>query len=104
MVWNRRAMKHKQHPGKGNPRDEWVFSSRPEHPALVPMELFLAAQALPGRREKARADQEPMAPNPHPQTRHTYRLRSYVFCVLCGRRMHGKRNPAGTVYFYCGTS
>jgi site-specific DNA recombinase len=102
MVWNRRAMKHKVNPGKGNPRDEWVFSSRPEHPALVPMDLFLAAQTPPSRREKARADQEPMAANPHPQTRHTYRLRSYVFCVVCGRRMHGKRTPAGTVYFYCG--
>jgi site-specific DNA recombinase len=26
MVWNRRATKDKQHPGKYNPREEWVMS------------------------------------------------------------------------------
>jgi site-specific DNA recombinase len=101
MVWNRRATKDKQHPGKGNPRDEWVMSSRPEHPALVPVDLFLAAQPTARRREQARADRDPMAPNPHRQTKSAYRLRSYVYCAPCGLRMHGKRNHAGTAYSYC---
>jgi hypothetical protein len=64
MVWNRRATKDKQHPGKSHPRDEWVISSRPEHPAFVPVELFLAAQPAPRRRERARVDRDPMAPAP----------------------------------------
>lgn len=68
------------------------MSSRPEHPGLVPVELFLAAQPRPRRREKARIDAEPTAGSPHRQTKSAYRLRSYVYCVPCGLRMHGKRN------------
>jgi hypothetical protein len=44
MVWNRRATKDKHHPGKRNPKDQWVISSKPEHPALISVETFLAAQ------------------------------------------------------------
>jgi site-specific DNA recombinase len=100
MVWNRRATKDKQHPGKHNPREEWVISSKPEHPALVPVETFLAAQAT-RRRARARPDSDPAAPNPHPLTRAVYRLRSFVYCAPCGVRMHGKRNHHGTPYSYC---
>lgn len=100
MVWNRRATKDKQHPGKTNPRDEWVISSQPVHEPLVPVDLFVAAQT-PTRRAQARVDLDPLSPNPHRQTKSTYRLRSYVYCVPCGLRMHGKRNPAGTAYSYC---
>ncbi|GIF48182.1 hypothetical protein Afe04nite_27210 [Asanoa ferruginea] len=101
MVWNRRATKDKQSPGKLNPRDEWVISSRPVHEALVDVELFLAAQPTPRRRDRARADLGAMALNPHRQTKSVYRLRSYVYCSPCGTRMHGKRNHAGTPYSYC---
>lgn len=99
MVWNRRAMKDKRHPGKHNPREEWVMSSKPEHPALVSIETFLAAQA---NRERAGArSDDPAAANPHRQTKTVYRLRSYVYCALCGYRMHGKRNRHGTPGVYC---
>ncbi|GIH01941.1 hypothetical protein Rhe02_00080 [Rhizocola hellebori] len=35
MVWNRRATKDKRHPGKNNPKDQWVISGVPTHPARV---------------------------------------------------------------------
>ena len=99
MVWNRRATKDKRHPGKNNPREEWVMSSKPEHPALVGVETFLAAQTF-RRRVGARPD-SPGAANPHRQTKTEYRLRSYVYCAACGVRMHGKRNRHDTVGLYC---
>lgn len=107
MVWNRRATKDKQHPGRQNPKDQWVISSKPEHPALISVETFLATQELTGvrtaqpGREKHRADRDPATPNSHPQTRHVYRLRSYVWCVPCQRRMHGHSTRHGTAYSYC---
>jgi hypothetical protein len=42
-----------------------------------------------------------MAANTHRQTKSVYRLRSHVYCVPCGLRMHGKRNHRGTAYSYC---
>ena len=107
MAWNRRATKDKRHPGKSNPKDQWVMSSQPTHDALVSVERFLAAQArIKTRgnkigRTKHRADAAPMAANKHRQTKTVYRLRSYIHCVLCQRRMHGKSNHAGTPYAYC---
>jgi hypothetical protein len=100
MVWNRRAMKDRRHPGKHNPRDEWVISSQPQHPALVSIETFLAAQ-VSRRRVGARPDSDAAGANPHPNTKTVYRLRSYVFCALCDVRMYGKRNRHGTIYSYC---
>lgn len=99
MVWNRRAMKDRRNPGKHNPREERVISSQPQHPALVSMEMFLAAQ-VSRRRVGARPD-DPSAPNPHPKTDTVYQLRSYVFCAQCNARMYGKRNRHGTIYSYC---
>jgi hypothetical protein len=42
-----------------------------------------------------------MAANPHPQTKNTYKLRSYVWCTPCQRRMHGHATRHGTAYAYC---
>ena len=101
MVWNRRATKDKLHPGKYNPRDEWIMSSQPEHPALVSVERFLEAQTVPTGRERSRSDADPAAPNRHRQTNTVYRLRSYVHCVPCQRRMHGKTSRQGHTFSYC---
>jgi site-specific DNA recombinase len=101
MVWNRRATKDKLHPGKNNPRDEWIMSSEPHHPEVVSVDRFLAAQFVPQGRERSRSDANPAAANRHPQTKTTYRLRSYVYCVPCQRRMHGKTSRQGHTFSYC---
>jgi hypothetical protein len=42
-------------------------------------------------------------PNTHPATTRTYRLRSFVICELCGRRLYGKtrRIASGYSYYAC---
>ncbi|NUR03994.1 MAG: recombinase family protein [Streptomyces sp.] len=86
MVWNRRARKA----AGGNrldPVGEWVWSTTPVHEALVDLETFVRAQQIAERRQRSRP--APGA-NRHPQTKRIHRLRGYVFCALCGRRIHGK--------------
>jgi site-specific DNA recombinase len=85
MVWNRRARKGS---GKNrmNPVSEWVWSAEPVHEALVDLETFVQAQRVADRRERSRTA---AGLNPGPQAKHVYRLRSYLFCCSCGRRMFG---------------
>jgi hypothetical protein len=99
MVWNRRAMKTGR--GKVNPVSDWVWSSQPTHDALVSWETFLQAWGIAGHRERSRG----ATPSKHPQAKREYRLRTYLFCAACGRRMFGKTRrdhayyacaPAGT--------
>ncbi len=107
MVWNRRATKDKRHPGKNNPKEQWIISGVPTHKALIDVATFLAAQELMTRRaaktgrERHRSDLDVMAVNPHPNAKTTYKLRSYVWCVPCQRRMGSKPNRHGTVSAYC---
>ncbi|GLY80589.1 hypothetical protein Airi01_088560 [Actinoallomurus iriomotensis] len=84
MVWNRRASKKG---GRCNPPSEWVWSPHPTHEPLVTIELFGAASPLAKHRQGSRAG---AGLNAHPQTKRSYRLRSYVICDICGRRMFGK--------------
>ncbi|MDQ1307208.1 MAG: site-specific recombinase [Actinomycetota bacterium] len=84
MVWNRRASKKG---GRMNPITDWVLSDAPTHPAIITPEQFAAAEAVASSRERSRSG---TTLNAHPQTRHSYALRSFVFCALCGRRMSGK--------------
>jgi site-specific DNA recombinase len=95
MVWNRRAMKTRG--GSPNPLEEWVWSSRPSHEAIVDLDTFVAAQKVAQRRERSRTAAEP---NPHPHTKRSYLLRSHLFCALCGRRMFGKTRR-GHAYYAC---
>lgn len=95
MVWNRRAMKTRN--GSPNPIEKWVWSSNPTHDKIIDLDTFIAAQQVVRRRERSRT--RPGA-NPHPATKRTYRLRSYLFCELCGRRMFGKTRH-GTAYYAC---
>jgi site-specific DNA recombinase len=107
MVWNRRATKDKLHPGKNVPKEQWIISGLPTHEALIDVPTFLAAQQVMAQRAARsgraphRADLDGMAANPHPQTKNTYKLRSYVWCTPCRRRMHGHATRHGTAYAYC---
>jgi site-specific DNA recombinase len=86
MVWNRRARKGKGK-NRANPVEEWVWSPEPTHEALVDLETFVQAQQVTEHRQRSRTDS---GPNRHLDTKRTYRLRSYVFCTVCGRRYSGK--------------
>src|SRR5438034_230500 len=43
------------------------------------------------------------APTPHPMTKRSYLLRSYVHCAICGGRMIGKQR-SGITYYRCKTT
>jgi len=93
MVWNRRARK-----GSGrnrvNPVSEWVWSPEPTHEALVDLETFVQAQEVAQRRERSRT----ASTNRNPQAKRVYRLRSYLYCVGCGRRLYGKTKRRHAYY------
>ncbi|MBT8225622.1 MAG: hypothetical protein HKP61_16860 [Dactylosporangium sp.] len=97
MVWNRRKRGHRARGVKGrvNPPTAWVWSARPTHESLVTREVFTAASTIGRFRQGSRAGSES---NPHPRTRRTYLLRSYVRCDLCGHRANGETTKGHTYY------
>ncbi|MFE9335536.1 recombinase family protein [Streptomyces sp. NPDC007063] len=95
QVWNRKARKKR---GKGaNPVSEWTWSAQPVHEPLVTREIFNAVWSTTRARQGSRSGAEP---NPHSETLRTYLLRSYVYCMLCERRMFGKASK-GLSYYVC---
>jgi DNA invertase Pin-like site-specific DNA recombinase len=94
MVWNRRARKGAGK-NKVNPVNDWVWSPEPVHEALVDLETFIQAQQVAVRRERSRTA---AGLSPDPQAKRVYRLRSYLFCDLCGRRMFGNSKRQVTWY------
>jgi site-specific DNA recombinase len=94
MVWNRRASKKG---GRCNPPSEWVWSPHPTHEPLVTKDLFEAASPIGHHRQGSRTA---AGLNEHPQAKRSYRLRSYVICDLCDRRMFGKTRH-NIAYFAC---
>ena len=93
MVWNRHARKT----GRNllNPVAEWIWSPTPVHDELVNLGTFIQVQQISGHRFGSRSA---AGPNKHPQTKRSYRLRTYLFCDLCGRRMFGKTRHAHAYY------
>jgi hypothetical protein len=96
MVWNRHARKNGHN--RANPVEQWVWSPQPVHEPLISMEQFIAAQEVSGHRFGSRSTHA--ANTGHRQTRRSYRLRTYLFCALCGRRMYGKTRR-GHGYYVC---
>jgi recombinase len=94
MVWNRRARKGAGH-NRVNPVTEWVWSPEPVHEALVDLETFVQAQEIAVIRERSRTA---AGLSRDPRARRVYRLRSYLFCGLCGRRMFGNSKRQDTWY------
>lgn len=70
----------------------WVWSERPVHEALIPMETFEVVQTMFGRtRQSARRT---------PAEGRHYVLAGILRCGLCGRRMQGQWNH-GRPYYRC---
>jgi hypothetical protein len=95
MVWNRRARKGGGR-NRPNPVEEWVWSKEETHAALVDLETYVQAQLVSQRRERSRTDSR----SRDPRAKRIYKLRSYLFCVLCGRRLYGK-TKRGRSYYVC---
>ena len=98
-VWGR----HDKRPGRPRlrPREQWVWSPTPTHPAIVPKELF---EQVEGRaRQNLLVTKERPAEYPPRRTRRAgrlYVLRGRVRCSLCGRRMEGTHQK-GSNYYRC---
>ncbi len=101
-VWGR----HDKRPGRPRvrPREQWVWSATPTHPAIVPKELF---DKVDGRaRDNVDAANEAPAAYPTRRTRRAgrvYLLRGRVRCAMCGRRMEGTHQK-GSNYYRCRVS
>ncbi|WP_420000363.1 recombinase family protein [Streptomyces boninensis] len=96
MVWNRRARKGKGR-NRPNPVEQWVWSTDPVHEPLIDLETFVQAQRVTEHRARSRGA---AGQNRHPQAKRTYRLRSFLFCAQCGRRLYGKTSK-GEAYYVC---
>ncbi|GAA3239705.1 recombinase family protein [Actinocorallia longicatena] len=96
QVWNRRATTSAT--GRCNPPEAWYWSSKPVHPRLVSLEMFLAAQEVTRRAERVRRKAGPNTACA--DTKRSYLLRSYITHASCDRRMWGKDNR-GTTYYLC---
>jgi site-specific DNA recombinase len=79
------------------PREHWTWAAdENQHPALVPMELWEAAQEVGRQRGKV---QDHTAPT---RGRNTYPLRSRITCAQCHRRLCGMTAPGTTrTYYIC---
>ncbi|WP_325051957.1 recombinase family protein [Streptomyces triticagri] len=95
QVWNRKARKRGN---RANPISEWIWSSRPTHEPLVTRQLFDAA--WPNSAEHPGVRKERAARTNGASMDRFYILRSYVFCAICDRRMHGKSSK-GRLYYAC---
>jgi site-specific DNA recombinase len=81
------------------PRDQWIWSDAPTHPALITREVWDAAQDIGAAHARVR-DAEVPAARP---ARRTYPLRSRVRCNQCQRRMVGATRDStrpGLTYTY----
>jgi site-specific DNA recombinase len=77
---------------KWTPKDAWVFSDRPAHPAVISRETFEQAQHLMASRGTSSARTT--------RTRHAYALKSLMTHAQCGRRMQGNWNN-GRPHYRC---
>ncbi|WP_261568964.1 recombinase family protein [Frankia gtarii] len=78
---------------KWNERDQWVWSDRLAHPAIVDKATFHAVQ-------ERRARRGPSSDRPQIRTPHPYALRSLLIHHQCGRRMQGTWNH-GHAHYRC---
>src|SRR6266540_15817 len=76
-----------------NPKDQWIWSAEPTHPALVSRETFDQVQA----RVAARSATSPRAAATSPRP---YALRGRLSCGLCRRRLQGQW-VRGEAYYRC---
>jgi hypothetical protein len=84
--------------GKINPPEKWIWSEEPAHEPVVSRDMFDRANVAATKR-----DNVTKAAEGHEDYRkHTYVLRSFLRCGVCGLRMHGKmRRGHNYAYYTC---
>jgi site-specific DNA recombinase len=97
-VWNR----HDKRRGRPlvRPREQWIWSPAPTHPAIVSRTLFDAVEERASRNQ-ARSRTPQLNDYAHRAGRRTgrfYVLRGRVNCGLCGRRMEGSHQKGSNWY------
>jgi site-specific DNA recombinase len=80
------------------PRDQWIWSPQPAHPAIVSRDTWEAAQAIGAEHRTSRDGTDP---NTHPATRRSYLFRSRCRCADCQHRMSGNAPRPEAVYYVC---
>ncbi len=75
-----------------NDPQQWVWSAKPTHAAIVSTDTFDAAQEVFAGSQRAAVRRQ--------RTKHSYVLSGLVRCDLCGRRMQGSWNN-GQPYYRC---
>jgi len=81
------------------PQDQWLWSPKPVHPALIDRPTWEAAQHMGAEHGTSR---DGTGLNTHPAATRTYAYRGHIRCKDCRRRMGGQaygRNQ--TVYYQC---
>ncbi len=81
------------------PASEWIWTPEPTHEAIVPKEIWDAAQTM-GMRHGNTPDPETATRRPGRR----YVLRSRLFCSICNRRLSGKQRTTTArtlVYYQC---
>jgi site-specific DNA recombinase len=102
MVWNRTSTRtgltiRAKKRSRALPADQWVWSDKPTHDALVDLETFRRAQVD----NAAGAEGSRQGPLGAAETEgRTYTLRSYLRCPHCNHRMNGTMS-GGLVYYNC---
>src|SRR5690606_18567569 len=96
MVWNRKARKGAGR-NRANPVEEWIWSPMPTHDVIIDLDTWLLAQDVPAHRQGSRSA---AGKDRRPTTNRIYRLRSYITCASCGRRMFGN-HMTGITYYAC---
>ncbi|MPZ27141.1 MAG: recombinase family protein [Micromonosporaceae bacterium] len=103
MVWNRTTTRtgptvRRKKSHRPNPTDQWVWSPKPTHPPLVPLNMWRQAQDIGRETQGSRSE---AITNTHPATTRTYLLRGLIRCGICGHRMQGAKRYSGRIYYRC---
>jgi site-specific DNA recombinase len=97
-VWGR----HDKRPGHPliTPRDQWVWSPEPTHPAIVSRELFDMVEERAQKNTIAMKAGMPRRAHKQtkPHAKRVYPLRGRVRCSMCGRSMEGSHQRDANWY------
>jgi site-specific DNA recombinase len=99
MVYGRHRAAPGYKRGRLVPQDQWLWSPRPTHPAIITRALWDAAQTMGTGHSRAQDAEQPTF-------RRSYVLRSRIWCRDCNRRMRGtltrpRPGSAGYIYYDC---
>jgi DNA invertase Pin-like site-specific DNA recombinase len=95
QVWNQRA--NKTNHGRRNPRDQWIWSDQPAHPAIITRAEWEQVATTAAHNERSRRTPTFEVPD---SSKADYVLRNRITCTTCGLRMWGVRRR-GYRYYLC---